>query len=632
MKYRPEIDGLRAIAVIPVILFHAGFSWVSGGFVGVDIFFVISGYLITSILISDFKSGSFSIVQFYERRARRILPALFFVMLISMPLAWVLLLPNAMKSFSDSLIAVPIFSSNFQFLKESDYFAAATEMKPLIHTWSLAVEEQFYLIFPIILLITWRTGNTVTTITVALILIASLITAQKGAYTHPDSTYFMLHTRAWELAIGSLVAFYQEKDRPPNSRWLAESGSFLGIVLILFSALTYNKETPFPSFYALIPTLGSALIIIFASRDILIGKIIGSRPFVAVGLISYSAYLWHQPVFAFARQYTQGLHETSLQITFIAISFGMALFTWRYVERPFRKADGFTRKQIFASALICSSTFIIIGIIGHKTQGFIFRYPKQQHLLSFEKYDVEKIYRSKSCFLNNTQSFGDFNSECGLPGTEPEFLVWGDSHAAALSYGLRQTKLNTSQYTTSGCPPLMDTRISDRENCSSINKFILEKTRATKPKNIVIAANWLRYKEKGIDPAKEIEKTINSIKESSPSSRIIILGQIPLWPPSLPENLFSENIDLGKITYLKNNTLPASREIDEKLSELSNGKNIIFFSPIENLCQQNLCLATVEDKEGIVPIVWDDGHLTAGGSIYLTRKIMTWLGKNRAKH
>lgn len=237
MKYRAEIDGLRALAVVPVILFHAGFELFSGGFVGVDVFFVISGYLITTILIEDIENQRFSIVNFYERRARRILPALFFVMLCCLPLAWMLLLPNQMKDFAQSLVAVSLFASNILFWRESDYFSAAAEDKPLLHTWSLAVEEQYYILFPVFLFLAWRFGKNRVFWMVVVFAAISLALSEWGWRNRPVANFYLAPTRAWELLAGSIAAFIVQK------RGVEKNNTFalLGLVAIIFSIFAYDE-------------------------------------------------------------------------------------------------------------------------------------------------------------------------------------------------------------------------------------------------------------------------------------------------------------------------------------------------------------------------------------------------------
>jgi len=267
MKYRPEVDGLRAVAVIPVILFHAGFSFFSGGYIGVDIFFVISGYLITTIIYRELESGKFSIINFYEKRSRRILPLLFFIVFISIPLAWFGLFNIDMIDFSQSLVAIPVFSSNVLFWLEADYFDTASELKPLLHTWSLAVEEQFYLFFPITLLVIWKINKNYILPSILIVGFVSLIFSQWASVNFPTANFYLLPSRAWELAVGSVVGILLHKNstfvNSFNKTKMANILSWTGLLMITYSILIFDGNTPYPSLYTLIPTLGTALIICF---------------------------------------------------------------------------------------------------------------------------------------------------------------------------------------------------------------------------------------------------------------------------------------------------------------------------------------------------------------------------------
>lgn len=342
MKYRPEIDGLRTVAVIPVILFHAGFSTFSGGFVGVDVFFVISGYLITTIILSEMEQGTFSIANFYERRARRIVPALFLIMLISMLFAWFWLLPSDMKDFSQSLVAVSLFSSNILFWLETDYYAADSELTPLLHTWSLAIEEQYYLLFPLFLMLMWRFRKRWIFGSFLLIAGISLTTAQWGAQHKPTATFYLLPTRGWELAIGAGIAFCflyrtEAMRRLLSHKLLDEILAAIGLLMIGYAIFAYDKNTPFPSSYALVPTIGAMLIIVFSSSRTMVGKLLSTKPMVAVGLISYSAYLWHQPMFAFIRYMSFPEPSVLIFLGLIIFTFLFSFLSWKFIEKPFRK-------------------------------------------------------------------------------------------------------------------------------------------------------------------------------------------------------------------------------------------------------------------------------------------------------
>lgn len=338
MHYRAEIDGLRALAVIPVILFHAGFSLFGGGFIGVDVFFVISGYLITSILLKDLASDTYSLAVFYQRRARRILPALFFVAFMCIPFAWLWLPPKDMLDFAQSLSSVSIFSSNIYFLSESNYFDIEVELKPLLHTWSLAVEEQFYVFFPLLLALVWSIRQQAVTPTLWILAGLSLYFAQWTSYHYPKAGFYLLPTRGWELLMGCLVAI--SAFNGGASDWIKPrfNGllSLCGLAFLLLAIVIYDKHTPFPGVYALLPTIGTALIIMFATQGTLTNRLLSNKILVKLGLISYSAYLVHQPLFAFARHRSLGEPALSLIVALALTSFVGAYFIWKYIEQPFR--------------------------------------------------------------------------------------------------------------------------------------------------------------------------------------------------------------------------------------------------------------------------------------------------------
>lgn len=470
MQYRPEIDGLRALAVLPVIFFHAGFSIFSGGYVGVDVFFVISGYLITSILLAEKAHGKFSLVRFYERRARRILPALFVVMLVCLPFAWLWLTPAELRSFADSLVAVPLFSSNLLFWSESGYFDTATELKPLLHTWSLAVEEQYYVFFPLFLMLAWRTGKRAMALMLALIGVASLAGAQWGALNHPHATFYLLPTRSWELALGALVAFQagSGQPRPPGRRLLAEAAGLLGIALIVASILVFDSRTPFPGLYALAPTVGAALVILFAGADTAAGKLLGSRPLVAVGLVSYSAYLWHQPLFAFARLRLFSEPAPLLLGGLVIVVLALAYLTWRGVEQPFRDRERIDAGRVFRFSLAGSALFIGIGVVGHSQSGFPNRFDSDVNAaIAPAKTSIEKHCKLVPFAAEPLLKKCDF----GDPAGKSVFVLYGDSHAQALyseiDAALKQMKVKGTFISNEVC--LIPGIYEDHMDTSTVN-------------------------------------------------------------------------------------------------------------------------------------------------------------------
>jgi peptidoglycan/LPS O-acetylase OafA/YrhL len=468
MNYRREVDGLRALAVLPVILFHAGFETFSGGFVGVDVFFVISGYLITTIILDDLQSGTFSVVNFYERRARRILPALFFVMLVCIPFAWLWLLPVLMKDFSQSLVAVSVFASNIWFWRESGYFDTAAELKPLLHTWSLAVEEQFYVFFPLFLMLIWRLGRRWVVIVLAPVFAISLALAQWASIAEPTAAFYLLPTRGWELLIGAFAAIYLSRaSRPQFGKGMTEALGGLGVLMIFASVFAYSAATPFPGLYALLPTVGTVLIILFASQQTAVGQFVGNAVFVGIGLISYSAYLWHQPLFAFLKHSGYG-ESTTVYLVLIAVTFGLAYLTWRFIENPFRRKQTFGRATIFLLAALMMAFFIGFGALGHKTHGFSDR----SHMLKFADlaYDASKLGYS-SCNNALTQTEPKLNY-CYGEGEPADALVIGDSHADDKLYGIAEAvkDFDWMLVGNTSCPPLMGLRFKSADNteCNEI--------------------------------------------------------------------------------------------------------------------------------------------------------------------
>ena len=361
--YRKEVDGLRAIAVFSVVFFHAGFSFFKGGFIGVDVFFVISGYLITNIILKEIIEKKFSIKNFYERRARRILPALFLVLFTTIPLAVIFLTRSELSSFFKSLVATSIFLSNIFFWKEAPYFNSGAELKPLLHTWSLSIEEQFYIFFPIALLLLWRIKKKLTIYFFIIIFIISLSTAEYSSKIFPNANFYFIFTRAWELAIGAIIAYYYIHRKNENifSKKSREVFSFFGFIAILFSIFFYSEQSRFPGFQALVPTLGSAMILIFANKNTFIGKFLSNKFLVSIGLISYSFYLWHQPLFAFAKSYYVNIDIINkFYIIFFALI--LSFFSWKFVEKNFRDKKIITSKQIFFWGSISTFFFIIFGL------------------------------------------------------------------------------------------------------------------------------------------------------------------------------------------------------------------------------------------------------------------------------
>lgn len=436
MKYRPEIDGLRAVAIIPVILFHIGFQTFSGGYTGVDVFFVISGFLITTIIYTELEQNKFSILNFYERRSRRILPLLFFVLLATIPFAWISLFNVDMVDYFESLISTPLFYSNFLFAFEANYFDTSVDLKPLLHTWSLAVEEQYYIMFPLFMIILWKFNLKKRLLTLLFMFgLLSFIFAEWASFYYPTYNFYLLPSRAWELAVGAIMAIAIEKSflsKIQNNSILSEILSIIGFALILAGFFIITEDTRFPSSYAIFPTIGSALVIGFANSKNLIGRLLSLKVFVFIGLISYSAYLWHHPIIAFSKHLSLSEDSLSQKIFLLGIIISLSYLSWNYVENPFRNKKKFSRKFIFIFSIIGSFFFISIGFIGLKNIGFPNR--AVNHKLEYLNYNPDNrelkvdswtfIYKAEEDF-NNRSWFNKLNEL-------PNVLLIGNSHSKDL--------------------------------------------------------------------------------------------------------------------------------------------------------------------------------------------------------
>jgi peptidoglycan/LPS O-acetylase OafA/YrhL len=601
----------------------------SGGFVGVDVFFVISGYLITSIIIADLESRTFSLVGFYERRVRRILPALFFVLLACLPFAWFWLAPDDLKRFSEHLAAVSVFASNIEFWREANYFDGPAGLKPLLHTWSLAVEEQYYVLFPVFLMACWRLGTRRIFGLLIALAIVSLAVAQWGSVNHAAATFYFLPTRGWELLIGALIALFHfvrpELKISPAEPAVAEFAGFVGIALIAYSVFVFDNNTPFPSVYALVPTLGTAILIMFATPNTLVGRLLGHWTLVGIGLISYSAYLWHQPLFAFARLHSAE-NPGTWSFAFLSVAaLTLGYLTWRYVERPFRDRRRFARKTVFTLAALLTAVMFSLGVVGYLKAGFPERLSADdQEVLSYIPYDIDRIYRRGACLLDEDKTSADFAPVCSsVASIKDSVFLWGDSYAAAFSFGLRSALPDAViQYTSGACPPAIDIPIPTRPNCREVNGFVLNEVKRLQPPVVVLNANWIVQIPAVLD---QMSKTIAGIKVVSPASKIVVVGNVPRWEPSLPIKMLQKRMNLHATASIATPLLADLYQNDAKLRSVVAAGGVSFVSALDALCDKDKesCLATAELRDGkFQPIIWDVGHLTEAGSVLLAKKLL----------
>lgn len=661
-QYRAEIDGLRAVAVLPVILFHAGYENFSGGFVGVDVFFVISGYLITTILLEAQQAGTFSIITFYERRARRILPALFLVLLTCLPLAVLCMGPSGIEQFSTSLVAVALFASNIQFWKESGYFDTSVELKPLLHTWSLAIEEQFYLLFPFVLLAIHKLSRPKVLATLATLCIASLWMAESWVSAEPSGAFYLLPTRAWELLTGAISAVWLIKPQrgPTDLRYpvVGECLSLFGVVSIAYSIGVLDQNSRFPGLLALAPTLGTTLIILFATSRTLVGKVLAAKPLVSVGLISYSAYLWHQPLFAFTRH--QSLTEPGKVTYFLltCMTLVLAYLTWKYVETPFRNRARVNRRQIFSLAFFGSTFFITWGAIGIETSGFEGLFETTYQLVADAKANRAT---NKACWLRirKSRSLRDACS-IGIDGSQKSFTLLGDSQAGSLVPALdKAARLRGSSgfnYTFESCPParLMKRQKQDEVQlaCNSIRaEFFGRLGQPSLPQTLIVMSRWTARTERtrfdngegGVEQGEVLpwsnEYTttlgyVEAIEKDQVDSIVAMLNAghkvILIYP--VPEAGWDVPIYLSKLHRIRQVLRPAdgstsyARFLERNarsyqiLDKVGEHRNLVRIKPADMFCNTYVKDRCVVHLDGI-PVYGDDDHLSNFGADLLVQKI-----------
>lgn len=611
LKYRPEVDGLRAVAVLAVIFFHAGIPGFWGGFVGVDVFFVISGYLITGILLRELASGTFSIVGFYERRVRRILPALFLVLLACIPLGWFLMDPYAFERLGQGLVAVTAFVSNILFWKTTNYFTTTVE-NPLLHTWSLGVEEQFYIFFPLFLWCVWRYARAWLWLAIALGAAGSLAMSQWGVQSgRAIAAFYLSPTRAFELLLGALVALAAYRDRIPKLGAVHSSIlAWSGLGAIVWAIVAFNRGTPFPGWHALIPSVGAAAILAFVRADDLLGRLLSWRVMVGIGLVSYSAYLWHQPVFAFVHiaGWTPGL---AAKLGLVALSLALAWLSWRYVERPFRNRAGMSRRAVFGWAGVLSACMLACGAWLMATQGVSGRYtPEELRWWRYADIDVQSAYVTKRF---------DEHSGAFAPGPQRKIALLGDSYAqdfANMMHGANaweDTQLRTV-YVPTACQ-MADVEEDvreyiapvDRPVCADFPNIRSSMALIRQADVVVLAARWKPW------AAKLLPRTIANM-HLRPQQRLFVVG---------PKDFGDVNIR-GLLALGVSGRSAQRHRVSSAISEAnailkSSLPDDVFIDQIRIVCGPEERCPLVTAQDGLIS--YDGGHLTREGATYIGRKL-----------
>ena len=613
--YRPDIDGLRAFAVLPVILFHFKIfaDTVTGGFVGVDIFFVISGYLITRIVFADVSSGTYSILRFYDRRIRRIFPALIFLYLACLVLALFLYFPSEAGTFSNSVIASTFFVSNIFFYYRSGYFERDSETNPLLHTWSLSVEEQFYVLFPLVVFAIRNFHHRARVLVISAIALASFMSAVYTVYANPSAAFYLVQFRAWELAIGGLLAI----GALPliSRRWIAEVIAISGFALICGSFVFISPTLPFPGLAALAPCLGAAAIIYSGENgQTLVGGLLSLSPLQFTGLISYSLYLVHWPAIVFFRLF----HEPSRleKSTLVAACIALATLSLRFIERPFRgKSYRLSPRATLLAGGIAMVGVTIFALVLGPAMNAVWHYPARAiDVMAYAKID-ESHMRTGTCFL--TAGYSDaFESgsqgACLTPRNDrPNYLIIGDSHAAHLFSGLQATypSVNFLQATASGCRPVLGE--GGEAHCVGMVRFIYQKfLPSQKPDGIIISAQWA---------PKDLPDLVATIGKIKPHvGKVIVIGPTVQYVQALPR-LLARAITLGQDekALAARYRHPEEAETDRLFATTLQATGADYVSAYRALCDPD-CEVWADTN---VPVQFDDDHFTRQGSAYLAKRM-----------
>jgi peptidoglycan/LPS O-acetylase OafA/YrhL len=633
-RYRPDIDGLRALAILPVLFFHYHVAPFGGGFVGVDIFFVISGFLITQLIVAERDEGRFSIARFYERRIRRIFPALFVMLTAATIAAVVILFPVDLVRYANSLLATAAFAANIEFWREAGYFDVAAAEKPLLHLWSIAVEEQFYLFFPAVLMAFKARRAAVT----AAILVLSLGFSVWAVVHAPSAAFYLLPARAWELMLGALLALGVV---PVNSfRWFRECLAVLGFAMIAFAILHYTSDTPFPGAAALLPCVGAALIIYAGTAgSTLTSALLAQPPFAFIGRISYSLYLWHWPVYVFARYFSYRDPPPGEIVCLIALSFLLAVLSYYAVEQPFRRGGtGWRRRELFAggATVMIATAAGAIFLLG--TNGLPERLRPDLRTILAEQDDHEP--RIDTCLgLSPEAVRAGKMCQIGVIGGKPSFILWGDSHADAVLPAISDVARREGRTGLfaggRSCPPLLDVT-TPRPECRAFNAMVLAQAARPEIREVILEARWAKYAEgspyggepeghiiladaSGTDDASNhavfargLARTVAALS----GKKVVIVASVPEigWP--VPAVLAREKLadKLRVFPPSEDAYFERQKFVLATFAELQHNDGIEVVYPHQILCRTGECAVSLNG----IPLYRDEHHLSVYGALQLT--------------
>lgn len=645
--YRPDIDGLRAVAVLAVVVFHAFPGRLPGGFTGVDIFFVISGFLISGIITRELEKGTFSLLSFYRRRVRRIFPALLLVMMASLLWGWFYLLPDEYMQLGKHTAAAGVFGSNIVLWRESGYFDAAAETKPLLHLWSLAVEEQFYLVWPVLLVLAFRWNLNRLTLMVGVVL-ASLVLCVVRTPGHPTGSFYLPVTRFWEIGAGALLAHVQTKglwqkmcaglsrmiweELPSHARyrpWLEHTGAGAGLVLVGLGFVLLSRNQAFPGWRALVPVLGAVLVIGSGPGAWVNRVLLSNRWAVALGKISYPLYLWHWPLLVFAHLWSdEGRASRSERIAVVALSFVLAWLTTAFLEHPIRFGRWKRSKIILFIFIYFWIILFVFSEFLYSKNGFLGRL--HEDIRDIFDRDFLKEYYEKArvglFHIGEEKKFSDIKDlDFDQKKNIKKIYLWGDSNAAHLYPGLDKFKSKNFfiiQRTKSSCRPFLKLKKSFfdekfNKDCCKFNNSVFNDIVEKKPDVVLIAASWPAYLSAS-SCAGEVADLCTSLYRNGVKN-IFVVGPVPRWKIPLKKviaRIYMRGEDFHKRSFflLEKNVF----DYEKNFIDIKN-KNFFYISALRIFCQKDGCLNLIfeSNQKKYTPVAYDQHHLTTAGSEYL---------------
>ncbi len=605
MPYRADIDGLRAISILLVVGYHAQLWPVQGGFIGVDIFFVISGFLITRIILTQASAGTFSSLEFYARRVRRIFPGLIVVLAVTYLIGWFVLLPDGFALLGRSTAAGVAFVSNLFQLGQTGYFAPDAAENPLLHLWSLGIEEQFYIFWPPLLVLMF--GSKHRRVWMAAIAAASFGVSLLIFLGYKEWSFYSPISRAWELLAGGIVA-NRLVERPEGQTQRVPHADNLkatiGVAAIAVAAIALNKDSLFPGAEALLPVLGAVLIII-APNSAVNRVLLSSRPMVLIGLISYPLYLWHWPLLSYLAIMRNGVPNAVEIWAVVIVAVVLSWLTFRFVETPLRRNPNAVPRLSFALLAVG-----VAGIVTAAGAGFGFRFPAEIRDIAMLSPQNNAGFRDK-CFLEATGARLDAN--CIEPGNKPLLFLWGDSTAAALFPGLKKAEesipFRLAHFAAPGCAPILAANV----NCDAVNDLVFGFVKSSHPQIVLLHAMWDRTHDLG-----KLGETVRQLKALK-IPRIVILGPVPLWKRTLPLGL----VNTYRLRHVIADRIASGvtgAGSDEQMRSFSQAAGVEYISAWRVLCDGDGCLTRVGPTADDV-VTTDIVHLSDAGSKFLIETI-----------